>query len=125
MSITLNHTIVPVIDREASARFYCDLFGFEYIGEFARFLVVRVNETLCLDFANEKKFEPHHYAFKVTDPIFDKILERLKRNQIKYGSGPYESENMFINYNYGGRGAYFCDMNKHLLEIMTTDYDIP
>lgn len=125
MSITLNHTIVPAINREVSARFYCDIFGFEYIGEFARFIVVRVNDTLCLDFANEKQFEPHHYAFKVTDSIFDEIFKQIKQNHIKYGSGPYESENMSINNNYGGRGTYFRDLDGHLLEIMTTDYEIP
>ena len=124
MSITSNHTIVPAFDRETSARFYCDLFGFEYIGEFTRLDVVHVNETLWLDFANEKHFEPHHYIFKETDPIFDEIFERIRHNQIKYGSGHYESENMTINYNYGESGTYFRNMNKHLLEIMTTDYEL-
>ena len=74
MEITLNHTIVPSHDKVESAKFYSKIFGFEYVGEFARFIVVRVNKTLCLDFANSEKFEPHHYAFKVSEQEFDEIF---------------------------------------------------
>jgi catechol 2,3-dioxygenase-like lactoylglutathione lyase family enzyme len=86
--------------------------------------VVRVNKTLCLDFSNSQKFEPHHYAFKVSEQNFDTIFERLKMENIKYGSGPYNPKNMKINYNNDGRGVYFRDTNGHLLEILTTDYKI-
>jgi hypothetical protein len=86
--------------------------------------VIRVNKTLCLDFANSEKFEPHHYAFKVSEQDFDAIYERLKMENIKHGSGPYNSENMKINHDNDGRGVYFSDLNEHLLEILTTDYKI-
>ena len=124
MPITLNHTIVPTHDKEATARFYTNLFGFDYVGPFASFIVVRVNDTLCLDFADRERFEPHHYAFKVTEAEFDQIFERIKAENIPYGSGPFESENREINHNYGGRGVYFRDGNRHLLEILTADYEI-
>ncbi len=32
MSIVLNHTIVPAIDKEKSARFFADMFGLKYEG---------------------------------------------------------------------------------------------
>ncbi len=124
MEITLNHTIVPSHDKVESAKFYTRIFGFEYIGEFARFIVVRVNKTFCLDFANSEKFEPHHYAFKVSEQEFDKIFGRLNMESIKHGSGPYSTENMRINNDNDGRGVYFRDTNGHLLEILTTDYKI-
>jgi len=125
MTITLNHTIVPCFDNVESAKFYCRLFGFEYIGEFSRFIVVRVNDTLCLDFDSRGKFESNHYAFKVSEQEFDEIFERLKTENIKYGSGPSEADDMTINLNYGGRGVYFRDQNGHLLELLTVDYVIP
>lgn len=126
MAITLNHTIVPCFNNVESAQFYCRLFGFEYIGEFSRFIVVRVNGTLCLDFDSREKFESNHYAFKVSEQEFDEIFERLQTTEnIKYGSGPSEADNMNINHNYGGRGVYFRDQNGHLLEILTVDYVIP
>lgn len=124
MPITLNHTIVPTHDKEATARFYANLFGFDYVGPFSSFIVVRVNDTLCLDFADRERFEPHHYAFKVTETEFDQIFERIKAENIPYGSGPLDSENKEINHNYGGRGVYFRDANRHLLEMLTADYEI-
>ena len=76
MAITLNHTIVPCFDKTRSAKFYSDLFGFEYIGEFSHFIVVRVNDTLSLDFDNKEKFESLHYAFKVSEQEFDEIFTK-------------------------------------------------
>jgi len=125
MAITLNHTIVPCINKVESAEFYSRLFGFEYIGVFSHFIVVRVNDTLCLDFDNKEKFESHHYAFKVSEQEVDTIFARLKAEKIKYGSGPGQADDMAINHNYGGRGVYFRDPSGHLLEMLTVDYVIP
>ena len=122
MTITLNHTIVPSHNKTESARFYSRILGFDYFGEFSHFVVVKVNDTLSLDFDNREKFESHHYAFKVSDQEFDEIFGRLKAENIKYGSGPFEPENMSINHNDGGRGVYFRDPNGHLLEMLTVDY---
>ncbi|MEH6579273.1 MAG: VOC family protein [Amphritea sp.] len=124
MAITLNHTIVAAYDRETTAAFYCRIFGFENLGEFARFSVVRVNATLTLDFANKEQFDVQHYAFKVSDQEFDEIFNRIKGEKISYGSGPATLTDMQINHNYGGRGVYFCDANGHVLEILTADYEI-
>lgn len=125
MAITLNHTIVPCFNNEESAKFYCKIFGFGYIGEFSRFIVVRVNDTLCLDFDSRDRFESNHYAFKVSEQEFDEIFERLQTENIKYGSGPSEADDQKINHNYDGRGVYFRDQNGHLLEMLTVDYVIP
>ncbi len=125
MTITLNHTIVPCFNNVESAKFYCRLFGFEYAGEFSHFVVVRVNDTLSLDFDNREKFDSNHYAFKVSEREFDEIFERIQIEKIKYGSGPGEADNMSINHNFGGRGVYFRDPNGHLLEMLTADYVIP
>lgn len=124
MAITLNHTIVPAHDKMESAEFYSRLFGFEQAGEFSRFMVVRVNDTLSLDFDTREKFDTQHYAFKVTEEEFDQIFERLEKENIPYGSGPFEPENMSINHHYGGRGVYFRDPSGHLLEMLTADYEI-
>ncbi len=99
MAITLNHTIVPCFNNVESAQFYCELFGFEYVGEFSRFIEVRVNDTLSLDFDSREKFESNHYAFKVSEQEFDEIFKRLQVTEnIKYGSGPSEADNMKINH---------------------------
>ncbi|WP_293005881.1 VOC family protein [Nitrosomonas sp.] len=125
MAITLNHTIVPCFDKVESAKFYSCVFGFEYVGAFSHFIVVRVNNTLSLDFDNKEQFLSIHYAFKVSEQEFDEIFARLQVEQITYGSGPGNADDMTINHNYGGRGVYFHDPNGHLLEMLTVDYVIP
>jgi len=119
MAITLNHTIVPAHDKEASARFFADIFGLTYEGPMGHFAPVRVNEALTLDFDNRDRFESHHYAFHVSDAEFDAMFDRIKAAGITYGSGPRSSEDGQINTRRGGRGVYFRDPNGHLLELLT------
>jgi catechol 2,3-dioxygenase-like lactoylglutathione lyase family enzyme len=119
MAITLNHTIVPAHDKEASARFFADIFGLTYEGPMGHFAPVRVNEDLTLDFDNRDRFESHHYAFHVSDAEFDAMFDRIKAAGIAYGSGPRSSEDGQINTRRGGRGVYFHDPNGHMLELLT------
>ena len=119
MAITLNHTIVPARDKEASAKFFADLFGLSYDGLMGHFAPVQVNPTLTLDFDNSDQFESHHYAFHVSEEEFDSIFGRIQAAGLVYGSDPWSSENGQINRRNGGRGVYFRDPNGHLLELLT------
>ena len=119
MAIVLDHTIVPAHDNEASAKFFARIFGLPYAGTMSHFAPVRVNESLVLDFDTCATFERHHYAFKVSDPEFDGIFQRVQDEGLAYGSGPFSSEDMKINHRSGGRGFYFKDPNGHLLEVLT------
>lgn len=118
MAITLNHTIVPARDKKAAAQFFARLFGLqaEEIGHFA---AVRVNNTLTLDFDDQERFEPHHYAFHVSDAEFDAIFDRIKAANIAYSADPFRREMGQINHWNGGRGVYFPDPDGHLLELLT------
>jgi catechol 2,3-dioxygenase-like lactoylglutathione lyase family enzyme len=122
MDITLNHTIVPSHNNVESAKFYERIFGFKFVKEWGHFAVVKVNDTLTLDFMNQNKFLSNHYAFKVSDQQFDEIFGRLKNEKIIIGSGPRTLDDGKINHNHGGRGVYFKDYDDHVLEIITTDY---
>jgi catechol 2,3-dioxygenase-like lactoylglutathione lyase family enzyme len=119
MAIVLDHTIVPARDNEASARFFARIFGLNYEGTMSHFAPVRVNESLVLDFDTRATFDWHHYAFKVSDPEFDGIFQRVQDEGLTYGSGPFSSEDMAINHRGGGRGFYFKDPDGHLLEVLT------
>ena len=119
MSIVLDHTIVPAHDKEASARFFADIFGLSYQGAQGHFAPVHVNESLTLDFDNSESFESHHYAFYIGDEEFDAILSRVQAAGRSYGSGPFTPEDGQINTRRGGRGFYFADLDGHLLEVMT------
>ena len=119
MAIILNHTIVPAHDKEASARFFAELFGLPYDGPKGHFAPVQVNETLTLDFDDASSFDIHHYAFHVGDAEFDAIFERIRNAGIAYGSDPWHLENREINRWNNGRGVYFRDPNGHILELLT------
>lgn len=124
MAITLNHTIVPCHDHVLCAQFYARIFEFNYEQDWGPFAIVRVNDSLTLDFMEKDKFSSNHYAFKVSEEEFDAILQRIKTEQCGFGSGPMSVKNGDINHAYGGRGVYFPDPNGHILEIITQDYDL-
>jgi catechol 2,3-dioxygenase-like lactoylglutathione lyase family enzyme len=118
--IVLDHTVVPAHDNEASARFFAHIFGLSVEPIVSHFAPVRVNESLVMDFDTKASFEPHHYAFKVSEPEFDAIFQRIEEQGIAYGSGPRSPEDMTIRHRRGGRGVYFKDPSGHLLELLTT-----
>ena len=119
MAITLNHTIVPAHDKEASARFFAQIFGLPYDGPAGHFAPVRVNDTLTLDFDTADSFDVHHYAFHVGNTECDAILQRVQAAGLVYGSDPWSLENRQLNTRKGGRGFYFRDPNGHVLEVLT------
>jgi len=119
MTIVLNHTIVPVRDKVASARFFAGLFGLPFDEKVDHFAPVKVNDTLTLLFAQESEFEHHHYAFHVSDAEFDAIFSRIKQAHLSYGSAPWSIHDGKLNDWNGGRGVYFRDPDGHVLELMT------
>ena len=121
--IALNHLIVPAKDKVASARWLADLFGLELrdtspFSPPGRFAVVRVGEV-NLDFDEVQDFEPHHYAFHVSDAEFDSIFSRVKSADIPFSADPFERQPGQINHWNGGRGVYFRDPDGHVLELLT------
>ena len=118
MTLTLNHTIVPARDKQAAARFFADIFGLE-VNEAGHFAAVRVNDTLTFDFDDSEQFEPHHYAFHVDDATFDAIFARVKALDIPFTADPFGREPGRLNNWNGGRGFYFRDPDRHLLELLT------
>jgi catechol 2,3-dioxygenase-like lactoylglutathione lyase family enzyme len=121
MAITLNHTIVPAKDKQASAQFFAHIFGLQVKEGAGRFAQVQVNDTLTMDFDQLRPVvESTHYAFHVSDAEFDGIYARVQAAGIAYGSGPFDHTNMQINSaRRGGRAFYFEDIDGHLLEVMT------
>ena len=121
MTIKLNHTIVPVKNKEKAARWFAELFGLRVAeDEEDYFAKVRLNKGLTFLFSDEAtRFESHHYAFHVTDAEFDAILKRVKAAGLAFGSDPGAPDNGKLNRWNGGRGFYFTDPNGHLLELMT------
>jgi catechol 2,3-dioxygenase-like lactoylglutathione lyase family enzyme len=117
--MTLDHTIVPARDKDASARFLAELLGLAVGKPVGPFATVRLGDGLTLDFAERLSFEPHHYAFRVTDDEFDAVFGRIERAGIVFSGDPHFSDVGRINHRNGGRGVYFRDGNGHVLELLT------
>ena len=82
MPITLNHTIIPAHDKEASAKFFADIMGLSYDGSAGHFAPVKVNDTFTMDFDDREDFDSHHYAFHISDEEFDGVFSRIKSRGI-------------------------------------------
>ncbi|MEA5583710.1 VOC family protein [Nodularia harveyana UHCC-0300] len=119
MTITLDHTIIPVHNKDKSAQFFAEIFGLKVNSPVSHFAVVRVNDQLTFDFADREEFESHHYAFHVSDEEFDAIFTRIKNMGIEYSSDPMHQKTGEINQRMGGRGFYFYDLDGHNLELLT------
>ncbi|MCE7010465.1 VOC family protein [Kibdelosporangium philippinense] len=126
MSIVLNHTIIPVTDKLAAARFLADLLGLEIGAPVGPFIPLRVNDGLTLDFDDRHGAHPGHWAFLVDDEKFNTLLAHLARSpEIAYGSGHVGGWDRQINHLGGGRGVYVLDPDGHGYEFFTADPSVP
>jgi catechol 2,3-dioxygenase-like lactoylglutathione lyase family enzyme len=123
VAVQLNHTIVWARDNEASAAFLVHVLGLAEPVRFGPFMVVEVANGVSLDFHTiEEPIAPQHYAFLITDDEFDSIFGRIQELGLTYWADPGAQEAGRINHHDGGRGVYFCDLDGHLLEIITRPY---
>ena len=121
MPVALNHMIVFAKDKKVSAEFLTDLFGLPPAEPFGPFLAVQVGDV-TFDFDEVQKVQPSHYAFLVTEAEFDTIFDRIRKKDLPYWADPFQRQRGEINRHDGGRGLYFEDPSKHLLEIITRPY---
>lgn len=125
MSAALNHTIVWCRDKRKSSAFLVDLLGLAKPSPFGPMLVVQLDNGVSLDFyEQEGAIASQHYAFLVGEEDFELILARIRAHGIAYWADPGKERPGEIYRLHGGRGVYFDDPDKHLLEVMTQPYTI-
>jgi catechol 2,3-dioxygenase-like lactoylglutathione lyase family enzyme len=118
MTIVLNHTIVPVGDKQRGARLLADLLGLEVGAPAGPFVPVRINGDLTFDFDDRLGARPGHYAFLVDDPAFDRALAQAQASGLDWGSAPRVIDQQ-INRLGGGRGVYIRDPDGIAYEFFT------
>ncbi|MGI9019037.1 MAG: VOC family protein [Euzebya sp.] len=123
MSVQLNHTIVAATDPHTSAQYLADLLDLDAPVRFGPFMEVQMDNELTLDYLTETgQITSQHYAFLVSDDVFDRAFERITSSGQDYWADPGLREQGRINTNDGGRGVYFHDPDGHLLELITVPY---
>ncbi|HEX5406018.1 MAG TPA: VOC family protein [Pseudonocardiaceae bacterium] len=129
MAVSLNHTIIPVRDKHASAAFLAQILGLPVGTPFGPFVPVPVGESLTLDYADVDfadrgvtTIAPHHYAFAVDDAEFDEIFGRIQAAGLKYYAEPHEPHRYGEVNTWRGHGksVYFDDPDGHIMEVLTT-----
>jgi catechol 2,3-dioxygenase-like lactoylglutathione lyase family enzyme len=123
MSVELNHTIVHATDAQRSARFLAGILGVAAQPRWGPFHPVDLDHGLQLDYIDDPgPFTAQHYAFLVSDDVFDAAHGRLLSGGIAIWADPHRHEPDRINHNDGGRGVYFEDPDGHLMELITVPY---
>ena len=125
MAVQLDHFIVPIRDRVASARFLGELLGVPWaesgIGPFSP---VYLNDGLTLDFDEaEGSFPTQHYCFRVAPTDFNVVLERLKKAGVSFRSLPNGPDDFKVNHDYGGSVVYWSKPEGHIWELLTVSYE--
>ncbi|RPF30518.1 VOC family protein [Streptomyces sp. TLI_185] len=122
MAVELNHTIVPARDPQASAQFLADILGLTVDPPVAHFFPVTLANQVSLDYDQLDAFEPHHYAFMVSEQEFNAALARIGHAGVTHYGDPACQEGGQIYHSEraeGRRGTYFRDPDGHLMEILT------
>lgn len=123
MPTYLNHLIIAAHDKQKSAYFLAELLNLAAPVTTGAFLVVTLGNAVTLDYAETPNdFPPQHYAFLVSDDVFDAAISRIRERGIAHWADPRRAKPNEINTNDGGRGVYFLDPSGHYLEIITRPY---
>jgi hypothetical protein len=125
MSVELNHHIVHVRDRRASAASVAEILGLDPPTDWGPFTQLRLANNVELDFADDHRdgeIQATHYAFLVSEAEFDDIYGRIVERGLDHWADPMASRPGEINHNDGGRGVYWQGPDGHFLEIITRPY---
>ncbi|GAA1938221.1 VOC family protein [Amycolatopsis minnesotensis] len=119
MTVELNHTIVCVSDREASAEFLAGILGLEVGAVTGPFVPIRLANGVTLDYLRVDEVTSQHYAFLVGDAEFDAAMTRIESDGVPFWADPFHAEPGQLNHFHGGRGVYFADPDGHNMELLT------
>jgi catechol 2,3-dioxygenase-like lactoylglutathione lyase family enzyme len=123
MTVELNHAIVHATDAQRSATFLAEILGVSRAAKWGPFYPVGLDHGMALDYLDTPTpFTPQHYAFLVSDDVFDAAQRRLRAGNVAIWADPHQREPGRINHNDGGRGVYFEDPDGHLMELITVPY---
>ncbi|MFG1798540.1 VOC family protein [Nocardia sp. NPDC049149] len=109
-----------------TAEFWADILGSEIGAEWGPFIPLPLDNAVTFDFAkippHVTEIAPQHYAFLVSDDVFDAAYAKIQRYKLDHWADPRQQGVSEINHNDGGRGVYFLDPNGHFLELITVPY---
>ncbi|KQU30972.1 VOC family protein [Rhodococcus fascians] len=124
MSVSFDHTIIAAKNSSASAAFFRELFDLPEAPSWGPFVNVQLTDGTLIQFAEPPMddIQFQHYAFRVTDDLFDAAYTRLVGMGVEHWADPRMTRPGVINTDHGGRGVYFRDPTGHFFEMLTRSY---
>jgi catechol 2,3-dioxygenase-like lactoylglutathione lyase family enzyme len=120
--ITIDHIGVLARDVAASAGFLAEILGLApgwRDGPDGEMFRLQIGATGSLLYFPADEVPGQHLAFRVDEPTFDAVVDRLRARGVIFGNDPEDQTNLQTSDFLGGHGrAFFRDPNGHLFEVM-------
>ncbi|QSB13451.1 hypothetical protein JQS43_17830 [Natronosporangium hydrolyticum] len=122
MSVVIDHVGIPAYDKQRTMEWTAHILGLPP-GPVAEPFAVLDLDGANLDYFDhgEGELPEYHVALRVTEAELDEIYGRVVAAGVTtYGLPTMtDQERDTIYYSDGGRGFYFLDPNRHVLEVKT------
>jgi catechol 2,3-dioxygenase-like lactoylglutathione lyase family enzyme len=120
--IAIDHIGVLARDAAASARFLAEILGLAPAfpdGPDGEMFRLPVGESGALLYFPADDVPGQHIAFRVDEPTFAAVVDRLRARGLTFGNDPEDQTNMQTTDFLGGHGrVFFRDPNGHLFEAI-------
>jgi len=120
--IAIDHIAVLARDVAASARFLAEILGVapgSHAGPDGEMFRLPVGDSGALLYFPADDIPGQHIAFRVDEPTFDAVVDRMRARGLTFGNEPEDQSNMQTSDFQGGHGrVFFLDPNGHLFEVM-------
>lgn len=117
------HFTIPVTDMQRAKAFYCDLLGFEIVGENNHMIFCKSQSDHFVLTHSEQPVDPNkgdkheiHHAFYVDPDEYDRSLAYLASKGIKVFKEEKRENGVFT-----GRSAYFHDPDCNVIELLNSN----
>jgi catechol 2,3-dioxygenase-like lactoylglutathione lyase family enzyme len=120
VSVTIDHVGIPAADPGASAWFLREILAEGEMtpeGPDGEMVSLSLGDS-ALTYFELPAHQPHHVAFRVTEPVLAGAIGRLGQRGWPFGNDPANPANGHADDPLGGLGRiYFRDPGGHLFEL--------
>jgi catechol 2,3-dioxygenase-like lactoylglutathione lyase family enzyme len=117
------HFTIPVTDMQKAKNFYCDLLGFEVVGQNDHMIFCKSQDDHFVLTHSEQPVDPNkgdrheiHHAFYVDPDEYDRSLKYLEGKGVKVFKEEQREKGVFT-----GRSAYFHDPDRNVIELLDSN----
>lgn len=112
----LDHTLIPALDKEKSAKFIAAIMNADYIGVVGEQALVRVNDVMYR--FDERRDGRIHLAFHLSTEEFDQTIGRLRVLGTNFGPRANQLDGQIGELD-GGPRIFFEDPGGQSWELLT------